>query len=198
MNRDITWHGGQIDPIDRAAVTGGLGLTVWLTGLSGSGKSTIAHHTEALLIDRGRASYTLDGDNIRHGLNEDLGFSAADRSENVRRVGEVARLMADAGLVVFAPLISPFRADRDAVRLRHETAGSPYLEVFVDTPLQICEERDPKGLYRRARAGEIRGFTGIDDPYECPLDPDLRLDTTTTDIDTLAQDVLNLIFSDAR
>lgn len=196
MNRDLTWHPGQIDPVDRTAITGGPGMTVWITGLSGSGKSTIAHLTEAHLIERGRAAYTLDGDNIRHGLNEDLGFSAADRSENVRRVGEVARLMADAGLVVLASLISPYRADRDAVRLRHKTAGTPYREVFVDTPIEICEERDPKGLYRRARAGQIEGFTGINDPYEQPSNPDLRLDTTSSDVTTLVGSLVTLIYAE--
>ena len=193
MSRDVVWHPGGVDRTDRAAVTGGPGATVWLTGLSGSGKSTIAHFAEALLIDGGRAAYTLDGDNLRHGLNADLGFSAEGRSENVRRVGEVARLMADAGLVVFAPLISPYRSDRDAVREAHEAAGIPFYEVHIDTPVAVCEERDPKGLYRKARAGEIAGFTGIDDPYEAPTAPDLRLDTTDVDTATLARRLLTLV-----
>jgi len=193
MSRDIVWHSGHIARPDRAAVTGGAGATLWLTGLSGSGKSTIAHHAEAILIETGRGAYTLDGDNIRHGLNADLGFSASDRAENVRRIGEVARLMADAGLVVFAPLISPYRKDREAVRAAHKAAGIDYFEVFVSTPIEVCEQRDPKGLYARARAGEISGFTGIDDPYEPPTAPDLKLDTFETDTVTLAHRLLALI-----
>jgi bifunctional enzyme CysN/CysC len=148
---------------------------VWFTGLSGSGKSTIANAVAERLLDIGRPAYVLDGDNLRHGLNADLGFSAADRAENVRRVGEVARLMADAGLVVLVPVISPYRADRDRVRAAHEAAGLRFAEVFVDTPLELCEQRDPKGLYAKARAGEVTGMTGIDDPYEPPLTPDLVL-----------------------
>ena len=193
MSRDVVWHPGDVEQIDRAAVTGGRGATLWLTGLSGSGKSAIAHFAEALLIQRGRAAYTLDGDNLRHGLNADLGFSAKDRAENVRRVGEVARLMADAGLVVFASLISPYRNDRQAARRAHEAAGIAFFEVFVDTPIEVCEQRDPKGLYAKARAGEITGFTGIDDPYEAPEAPDLRLDATGRDAPTLARQMLALL-----
>lgn len=152
-------------------------MTVWLTGLSGSGKSTIAYAVEEQLNAGGRAAYVLDGDNLRHGINADLGFSQKDRSENVRRVGEIARLMADAGLVVLVPVISPYRADRDAVRESHESIGLRFVEVFVDTPLEVCEQRDPKGLYARARAGEISGMTGIDDPYEAPLTPELVLES---------------------
>ncbi len=172
MTENVTWHPGAVNRDQRQAVTGGPGMTIWLTGFSGSGKSTIAARVEAALIAAGVASYTLDGDNVRHGLNADLGFSAEDRAENVRRVGEVARLMADAGLVVLVPVISPYRADRDAVRRAHEDAGIPFGEVHVATPLEECERRDPKGLYERARAGEITGFTGIDDPYEEPPNPD--------------------------
>ncbi len=149
---------------------------MWLTGLSGSGKSTLANAVAARLLDDGRPAYVLDGDNLRHGLNADLGFSATDRAENVRRVGEVARLLADAGLVALAPVISPYRADRDRVRTIHEAAGLRFVEVFVDTPLAVCEERDPKGLYAKARAGELAGMTGIDDPYEPPLNPDVRIE----------------------
>jgi bifunctional enzyme CysN/CysC len=151
-------------------------MTLWLTGLSGSGKSTVAAKAEAALVTSGVAAYTLDGDNVRHGLNADLGFSAEDRAENVRRVGEVARLMADAGLVVLVPVISPYRAGRDAVRQAHTYAGIPFAEIHVATSIEICEARDPKGLYARARAGEITGFTGIDDPYEEPLQPEGRVD----------------------
>ena len=172
MTRNVTWHLGAVSRKQRETVTGGPGMTIWLTGLSGSGKSTVAAGVEAELFRLGKAAYTLDGDNVRHGLNADLGFSAADRAENVRRVGEVARLMADAGLVVLVPVISPYRADRDAVRRAHEEAGIPFGEVHVATPIEVCEQRDPKGLYVKARAGEITGFTGIDDPYEAPIQPE--------------------------
>ena len=193
VTENVVWHPGAITRTERARVTGGGGVTVWLTGLSGSGKSTIAHRAEQLLVDRGRAAYVLDGDNVRHGLNGDLGFSAADRTENVRRVGEVARLMADAGLVVLVPVISPYRADRDGVRARHGAAGIPFIEVFVDTPIELCEQRDPKGLYRRARAGEITGFTGIDDPYEPPVDPEMVLRTAELAVDEAAALVIGSI-----
>lgn len=172
MTENVTWHPGAVSRSERETVTGGRGMTIWLTGLSGSGKSSVAARVEKELHGRGRAAYTLDGDNIRHGLNADLGFSAADRAENVRRVGEVARLMADAGLVVLVPVISPYRADRDSVRAAHNEAGIPFGEVHVATPIEVCEKRDPKGLYAKARAGEITGFTGVDDPYESPLDPE--------------------------
>jgi bifunctional enzyme CysN/CysC len=198
MNHGIVWHTGQVNRADRATLTGGPGATIWLTGLSGSGKSTIAHLAEQLLIERGRAAYTLDGDNIRHGLNADLGFSAQDRAENVRRVGEVARLMADAGLVVFAPLISPYRADREVVRRAHDVAGIPFHEIHVATPIEVCERRDPKGLYAKARAGEITLFTGVDDPYEAPEAPDLRLDATHIDTATLARRLLRLLDGEGR
>ena len=179
MTENVTWHRGLVTRESRTAVTGGNGVTVWMTGLSGSGKSSIAAEVESLLISRGRASYVLDGDNLRLGINRDLGFSAADRTENVRRVGEIARLMADSGLVVLVPVISPYESDRKKVRLLHHEAGLPFLEVFIDTPLAMCERRDPKGLYAKARAGEIVGMTGIDDPYEAPEHPELRLDGST-------------------
>jgi bifunctional enzyme CysN/CysC len=178
---NVVWHEGAVARGDRPS----LGATVWFTGLSGSGKSTVAVEVERALVAAGRPTYVLDGDNVRHGLNADLGFSAADRAENIRRVGEVARLFADAGVVALVPVISPYRADRDRARAIHEAVGLPFLEVFVDTPLEVCEARDPKGLYARARAGEITGFTGIDDPYEAPLRPDLRL--TPGDGDPAAQ-----------
>lgn len=171
MSTNVTWHPGRIAPGDR--IFGG--ATVWLTGLSGSGKSSVAVSLEMLLADDGRPAYRLDGDNVRHGLNADLGFSEADRTENVRRVGEVARLMADSGVVAIVPLISPYRSGRDQARRIHADAGLPFIEVFVDTPIAECERRDPKGLYAKARAGEITGFTGIDDPYEAPLTPELVL-----------------------
>ena len=172
---DVVWHAATVDRGARWERHGFSGATIWLTGLSGSGKSTLANAVAARLLDLGRPAYVLDGDNVRHGLNADLGFSAADRAENVRRVGEVAALMADAGFVVLVPVISPYRADRDRVRATHLAAALPFVEVFVDTPLEICEERDPKGLYAKARAGQLTGMTGIDDPYEAPERPELRL-----------------------
>ena len=176
MTERVFWHPSTVDRDVRWAQSGLHGATVWFTGLSGSGKSTLADAVAVRLHADGRAAYVLDGDNIRHGLNADLGFSAADRAENVRRVGEVARLMADAGLVALVPVISPYRADRDRVRAAHEAAGLLFVEVFVDTPLGLCEQRDPKGLYAKARAGELTGMTGIDDPYEPPVDPELRVE----------------------
>jgi bifunctional enzyme CysN/CysC len=166
---------------------------MWLTGLSGSGKSTVAVEVEQKLVHSGRPAYLLDGDNLRHGLNADLGFSAADRAENVRRVGEVASLFADAGLVAVVSLVSPYRADRDAVRSRHDAAGLRFVEVFVDTPLEMCEARDPKGMYAKARAGIIRGFTGVDDPYETPLQPELVLRPEHGDPSALADRVISIL-----
>lgn len=166
---------------------------MWLTGLSGSGKSTIGVRLERDLVGKGRLAYRLDGDNIRHGLNRDLGFSAADRRENIRRVGEVARLFADAGVVAIVPVISPYRADRDQVRRLHEEAGLAFLEVFVDAPLEVCEARDPKGLYAKARAGEITGFTGVDDPYEPPLTPELTIDTVLVEVDEAVRRIEDLL-----
>jgi bifunctional enzyme CysN/CysC len=171
VSANVTWHDNKVDRANRS----GSGATVWLTGLSGSGKSTVAVEVERRLVEAGRPAYLLDGDNLRHGLNADLGFGAADRAENVRRVGEVAKLFADAGLVAVVSLVSPYRADRNRVRSAHEAARLPFIEVFVDTPLELCEARDPKGLYAKARAGEISGFTGIDDPYEAPDNPEVVL-----------------------
>ncbi len=188
-DRNVTWHRGTVSAEDRAATTGGAGVTVWMTGLPASGKSTIAARLEERLIAMGRACYRLDGDNIRHGLNGDLGFSPDDRTENIRRIGEVARLFADAGLIAIVPVISPYARDRKRVRDIHDEAGLDFREVFVDTPLEVCEQRDPKGLYAKARAGEITGFTGIDAPYEAPENPDLRIDTTETD-ETAAVDAI--------
>ncbi|HYJ24322.1 MAG TPA: adenylyl-sulfate kinase [Acidimicrobiia bacterium] len=187
MSENVVWHRGSVTPLDRVEATGGEGVTVWMTGLSGSGKSTIAYSAEMMLVQAGRAAYVLDGDNLRHGLNSDLGFATADRSENVRRVGEVARLMADAGLVVLVPVISPFASDRKMVREAHEEAGLAFVEVFVDASLEVCEQRDPKGLYTRARAGEIEDMTGIDSPYEAPENPDLHLDTEAFSSGELAE-----------
>src|SRR6476620_1850131 len=172
---DVVWHESGVSRAERWGTRDVHGATVWFTGLSGSGKSTIASAVAVDLTARGVLTYTLDGDNLRHGLNGDLGFSAEDRTENVRRVGEVARLFADAGVVTLVPLISPYRAGRDHARALHDAAGLDFVEVFVDTPIEVCEGRDPKGLYAKARAGELKGFTGIDDPYEAPLTPELVL-----------------------
>lgn len=190
MTENVVWHDGVVGRTERASVTGGPGMTVWLTGLSGSGKSTIAYEVEKQLVESGRAAYVLDGDNLRHGINSDLGFSKEDRGENVRRVGEIARLMADSGLVVLVPVISPYRADREAVRAKHEDIGLHFVEVFVDTPLDLCETRDPKGLYARARAGEITGMTGVDDPYEAPPAPDIAVDGARASVSEAAASVL--------
>jgi len=179
---------GRVDEATRRALLGHSGATVWFTGLSGSGKTTVANAVEAALIGRGVLASVLDGDNVRHGLNRDLGFSPEDRTENIRRVGEVCRLMADAGVVVLASFISPYAADRDQVRAAHE--GVPYLEVFVDTPLEVCESRDVKGLYAKARTGEIPEFSGISAPYEAPSSPDVRIDTTAHDVDASAEIVI--------
>ncbi|MGW6378312.1 sulfate adenylyltransferase subunit CysN [Rhodococcus sp. NPDC055112] len=167
----VVWHAASVSRAERATK----GATVWLTGLSASGKSTVAVELERRLVASGVPAYRLDGDNLRHGLNSDLGFGAADRAENVRRVGEVAQLLADAGMVAVASLISPYREDRDRVRAQHIAAGLPFIEVFIDTPVEVCEARDPKGMYAKARAGEITGFTGVDDPYEAPTNAELVL-----------------------
>jgi adenylyl-sulfate kinase len=169
---NVVWQRG-IDRARRFELLGHGGATIWMTGLPGSGKSTIASGVEATLLDAGRSAYILDGDNLRHGLNGDLGFSAADRTENVRRTAEVSALLADAGVVVLVALVSPYRADREAARAVHAARSLPFLEVHVATSLEECERRDPKGLYARARAGEITGLTGVDDPYEPPDAPEV-------------------------
>ena len=175
VSPNVVWHDAGTARDARWAVLGGQGATVWLTGLSGSGKSTIAVELLRRLTGLGVPAYSLDGDNLRHGLNGDLGFSAADREENIRRVGEVARLFADAGLVAVVPVISPYAAGRAHARKVHEDVALPFVEVFVDTPIEVCEERDVKGLYAKARAGELTGMTGVDDPYEAPEAADLVL-----------------------
>ncbi|MHB1535287.1 MAG: adenylyl-sulfate kinase [Acidimicrobiales bacterium] len=175
VSSNAVWHPPALTRAERWAQLRLSGATVWFTGLSGSGKSTVAAEVERLLVARGRPTGLLDGDNLRHGLNGDLGYSAAARAENVRRVGEVAALLADAGVVALVPLISPYRAGRAAARARHAERGLRFVEVWMDTPLAVCEARDAKGLYARARAGEISGFTGIDDPYEAPDAPELVL-----------------------
>jgi adenylylsulfate kinase len=177
---NITWHEGHVSRAEREPLLKQKGATLWFTGLSGSGKSTFAFTLEHALVQRGRLAYVLDGDNIRHGLNKNLGFSAADREENIRRIGEVAKLFADCGVITMTSFISPYRKDRDLARALHAEAKLPFLEIYVATPIATCEQRDPKGLYKKARAGQLKGFTGIDDPYEPPLKPELTLDAAST------------------
>jgi adenylylsulfate kinase len=177
---NITWHEGHVGRAERETLLKQRGATLWFTGLSGSGKSTIAFTLEHALVQLGHLAYVLDGDNIRHGLNKNLGFSAADREENIRRIGEVAKLFADAGLIVMTSFISPYRKDRDTVRALHAAARLPFVEIHVATPIATCESRDPKGLYKKARAGELKNFTGIDDPYEPPVAAEITLDATAT------------------
>jgi adenylylsulfate kinase len=190
---NITWHEGEVTPQERHESLGQKGVTIWMTGLSASGKSTIAVALEQVLMQRGKHAYRLDGDNIRHGLNKNLGFSAEDRAENIRRIGEVAKLFADAGIITIASFISPYVADRDNVRKTHTDASVAYIEAFVDCPLEEAEKRDPKGLYKKARAGEIKGFTGIDDPYEAPQNPDLHLPTHQFSVAQSVEAILNLL-----
>jgi len=190
---NVVWHPGAVARADRYAATELGGATVWFTGLSGSGKSSVAVEVERQLLALGHAAYLLDGDNLRHGLNGDLGFSSADRDENVRRASEVARLFADAGMVALVPLISPYRAGRERARAAHEAAGLAFFEVYVNTPIDECERRDPKGLYAKARAGEIKGFTGIDDPYEPPLACELELTPDDGDARRQAERVVGLL-----
>ena len=185
---NITWHAGQVSRQDREKLLGQRGCTIWLTGLSGSGKSTIAVAAEKALAARGRLTYILDGDNIRHGLNANLGFSPADRTENIRRIGEVSKLFTDAGIIVFTSFISPYRADRDAVR--KIMGPGDFIEAWVQASVDTCESRDVKGLYKKARAGEIKDFTGISAPYEEPLAPEVILDTNGQSVD---QSVATLI-----
>ncbi len=178
---NITWHGGQIGRAEREGVLGQQGVTIWLTGLSGSGKSTIAVAAEAELVNRGKLAYVLDGDNVRHGLNKNLGFSPEDRTENIRRIGEVSKLFTDSGIIVFTSFISPYRSDRDEARALFDQGD--FLEVHVATDLETCEERDPKGLYKKARAGDIPEFTGISAPYEAPDKPELVIDTAKLSVE---------------
>jgi len=188
---NLTWHIGEVDREARATAHGHRGAVLWFTGLSGSGKSTIGHRVERMLIERGAFAYVLDGDNVRHGLNSDLGFAPEDRIENIRRIGEVARLFADAGGLVLSAFISPYRADRD--RVRALMGPGEFIEVFVDTPLEICEARDPKGLYKKARAGEISNFTGLDAPYEVPESPEVHLETANLSVDEAAAQVIRYL-----
>jgi adenylylsulfate kinase len=188
---NITWHSHNVTKENRASQKNQKPCILWFTGLSGSGKSTIANALEQRLFELGYHSYLLDGDNVRHGLNKDLGFSDADRVENIRRIGEVAKLFVDAGLIVMTAFISPFRSDRDLVRAL--VGEGEFLEIFVDTPLEVCEQRDPKGLYKKARAGQIKNFTGLDSPYEAPQGPELVLETAHNDVAACVTKVVTLL-----
>lgn len=193
---DVRWQEGSVSRAGRFGELSTAGATLWLTGLPASGKSTIAAALEQALVQRGRFCYRLDGDNIRLGLNSDLGFSAADRAENIRRIGEVARLFADAGVIAIAGFISPYRADRERIRTLHEKSPGgplPFFEVFVDTPLDVCRRRDPKGLYAKSSAGQLKGLTGVDDPYELPLRPDLVLKTEVRGVGECVEACLQLL-----
>jgi adenylylsulfate kinase len=188
---NITWHAGAVSREDRQRLLDQRGVTVWLTGLSASGKSTIGTILEKKLLERRKHAYRLDGDNVRHGLNKNLSFSAEDRAENIRRIGEVAKLFVDAGVIVIASFISPYRRDRDGVRgLMNE---GEFVEVYVKVSLEGAERRDPKGLYKKARAGEIKGFTGIDDPYEAPERAEIVIDTEKTSPDEAAGEILSYL-----
>ena len=184
---NIFWQDGFVTREDRNRLLRQTGLTIWFTGLSGSGKTTLAIALEQELLSQGIASYRLDGDNMRFGINKNLGFSLEDRRENIRRVGEVSKVLADASIIALSSFISPYRDDRDSVRALHDSAGLGFLEVHVDCALETAESRDPKGLYKKARSGEIKNFTGIDDPYEKPINADIHL---RSDKMTVAQEVL--------
>ncbi len=184
---NVTWHDHAVSKAERCQLSGHKGAVLWFTGLSASGKSTVANVVDHKLHSMGKRTYVLDGDNIRMGLNKNLGFSAEDRAENIRRIGEVGKLFSGAGVLAITAFISPYRKDRDAVRALLEPGE--FVEVFMDTPLAVCEARDPKGLYKKARAGQIKGFTGIDDPYEAPEKAELILDGTKP-IDELADEVI--------
>jgi adenylylsulfate kinase len=188
---NITWHEGHVERAQRERLLGQKGVTIWLTGLSACGKSTVAYTLEHALVQDGRMAYVLDGDNIRHGLNKTLGFSAEDRAENIRRIGEVAKLFTDAGVITITSFISPYRADRDAVRAN--LAPGDFVEIFVDAPIDVCEQRDPKGLYKKARAGQLKGFTGIDDPYEAPQKPEMVLNTAELSPEKCAAKILDYL-----
>jgi len=188
---NVTWHAGVVERAQRWESIGQRGATVWFTGLPASGKSTVSSAVEAELVRSGRAAYRLDGDNLRHGVCGDLGFTAEDRDRNVRRTAEVARLFADAGVIALVSVVSPYADARRFARELHERDGLRFIEVFVNTPIEVCVERDPKGLYARAKAGQLQGFTGVDDPYEPPVDPDVEL--RCLDIDVAVERVLDAL-----
>ena len=190
---NITWHEGHVTRDAREKLLNQKGVLIWFTGLSASGKSTIAYTLEHALVERGHLAYVLDGDNIRHGLNKNLGFSAEDRTENIRRIAEVGKLFVDTGVVTCTSFISPYRADRDGAR--QIIGPDRFIEVFVDTPIECCEQRDPKGLYKKARAGEIKGFTGIDDPYEPPSNPEIVINAEEVSPQEAAVRVIELLES---
>ncbi|MBN7795424.1 adenylyl-sulfate kinase [Parahaliea mediterranea] len=190
---NVHWHEGDITREHRAKLLGHKGATLWFTGLSGSGKSTVAVELEGRLNEMGVLAYRLDGDNVRMGINKNLGFSAEDRTENIRRIGEVAKLFVDAGAIALSSFISPYAADRDQVRKLHEDAGMDFIEVFVDCALEAAEARDPKGLYKKARAGEIKNFTGIDDPYEAPASPEVHLHSDRQSLDEEVEQILAVL-----
>jgi len=194
---NVTWQDGEISREDRFNILSQRGATIWFTGLSGSGKSTIAIALERALYNIGKLSYRLDGDNVRLGINKNLGFSEEDRKENIRRIGEVAKLFGDAGVLSLSSFISPYKGDRDEVRALHEATGLEFIEVFVDCALSVAEERDPKGLYKKARAGEIKNFTGIDDPYEAPVDPEIHLKTDEMTLEEEVQIILDHLMSNS-
>ncbi len=185
---NVTWHDHTVSTEDRLKLNGHKSAVLWFTGLSACGKSTVANTVDHILHEKGIHTFVLDGDNVRMGLNKNLGFSAEDRTENIRRIGEVAKLFCEAGTFVLTAFISPYRADRD--RAREILKEGEFIEVYVNASLETCEARDPKGLYKKARAGEIKGFTGIDDPYEEPEKPELTLDADNKSIDELAQEVV--------
>jgi len=195
--RNITEFQSHVRRDERMNVLKQRGCTIWFTGLSASGKSTTAFELERALLERGQLAYVLDGDNIRHGLNRDLGFSKDDREENIRRIGEVAKLFADVGVITITSFISPYRIHRDQARAVHQAAGLEFFEVFIDAPLAVCESRDPKGLYKKARAGELKGMTGIDDPYEVPANPDLVVKTAEVRPAKAVQLVIELLIKRA-
>ncbi|QYJ84989.1 adenylyl-sulfate kinase [Shewanella mesophila] len=188
---DVVWHQASVSHQARVAANGHQGAVLWFTGLSGSGKSTVANAVDRMLHDIGAKTYVLDGDNVRHGLNGDLGFSDSDRIENIRRIGEVSKLFVDAGLLVSTAFISPFAADRTMVRAL--LGDKQFIEVFVDTPLEVCEQRDPKGLYKKARAGEIKHFTGIDSAYDVPVSPEVHVKTANQDVQQCALQVIEYL-----
>ncbi len=188
---DVVWHHHLVNKSDRARMNGQRPFVIWFTGLSGSGKSTLAGALENILFEQGYRCYLLDGDNVRHGLSSNLGFSDADRVENIRRIGEVAKLMLDAGLIVMTAFISPFRSDRDMVRAMLEPGE--FIELYLDVPLEVCEQRDPKGMYKKARAGDIKFFTGISSPYEPPLNPDITIDSSRYTVEEEAGRVIEYL-----
>ena len=191
IEKNIVWHEQQIKQEARAVIKEQKPVVLWFTGLSGSGKSTIANAVEAKLYEKGKHTYLLDGDNVRLGLNRGLSFSEADRIENIRRVGEVSKLFMDAGLIVLTAFISPFQRDREMVRERCDE--NSFIEIFVDTPLEICESRDPKGLYKKARKGEIADFTGISSPYEAPIDAEIVIKSEDKSVEVCADEVVNYL-----